>query len=84
MKKITLALLLSGLVISAVGPAYAEGRRMLIFAIYGPDGSTGSSATTTVVDFTTQVACREARRAIHRDHNLAEGGLRVIATCVEP
>ncbi len=68
----------------AAGSAEAEGRRMMIFAIYGPDGSTGSSTTTTVVDFSTMVACREARRALQRNHRLASGGFRVIATCVEP
>lgn len=84
MRRIALALLLSSMALIAADTAEAEGRRMMIFAVYGPDGSTGSSTTTTIVDFTTLVACREARRAIQRDRSLATGGFRVIATCVEP
>ncbi|MFZ2017393.1 MAG: hypothetical protein WAU90_01800 [Methyloceanibacter sp.] len=57
---------------------------MLIFAIYGASGATGSAATTTVVDFTTMVACREARIALQRDEHLKTPGFHVFATCVEP
>ena len=84
MKRTALALLLASMALIAADTAEAEGRRMMIFSVYGPDGSTGSSATTTIVDFSTQVACREARRAIQRDRGLATGGFRVIATCVDP
>lgn len=84
MKRLTLALLCSGILLTAIGTAHAEGRRMLIFAMYGPDGTTGSAATTTVIDFTTQIACRDARNALQRDRNLRTPGFRVIATCVSP
>ena len=84
MKQTALALLVASMALIAADTADAEGRRMMIFAIYGPDGSTGSSTTTTVVDFTTLVACREAQRAIQRNYELASGGFRVIATCVDP
>lgn len=49
---------------AAATTAQAEGRRMIIFTLYAADGSTDSTATTTVIDFTTQVACREARDAL--------------------
>jgi uncharacterized protein YggE len=84
MKQLALALLLSGLMLTVAHAAQSEGRRMLIFAIYGADGTTGSAATTTVVDFTTQVACRDARNALHRDNKMKAPGFRVFATCVEP
>ena len=84
MKRLALALLFSGLMLTVAHTAQSEGRRMLIFAVYGPSGATGSSATTTVVDFTTQVACREARSALQRDDNMKAPGFRVFVTCVEP
>jgi hypothetical protein len=62
----------------------SEGRRMLIFAIYGAAGTTGSAATTTVIDFTTMVACREARIALQHDQQMKAPGFHVFATCVEP
>lgn len=66
---------------AAATTAQAEGRRMIIFTLYAADGSTDSTATTTVIDFTTQVACREARDAL-RDAKAPGFGL--FATCVEP
>jgi Flp pilus assembly CpaF family ATPase len=57
---------------------------MLVFAIYGAAGTTGSAATTTVIDFTTMVACREARVALQHDEHLKTPGFHVFATCVEP
>jgi len=64
MKRLVLALLVTGLIAATAQSAQAEERRMMIFAIYGGAGSTSATATTTVVDFTTQVACREAREAL--------------------
>lgn len=66
---------------AAATTAQAQGRRMIIFTLYAADGSTDSTATTTVIDFTTQVACREARDAL-RDAKAPGFGL--FATCVEP
>jgi hypothetical protein len=57
---------------------------MLIFAIYGAAGTTGSATTTTVIDFTTMIACREARAALQHDEHLKAPGFHVFATCVEP
>jgi hypothetical protein len=54
---------------------------MLIFAIYGAVGSTGSAATTTVADFITQVAFREAREGPQHDKNMRALGFYVFATC---
>jgi hypothetical protein len=62
--------------------AQSEGRRMLVFALYG--GTVGSAATTTVIDFSTQVACREACNALQSNSKLKAPGFRVLATCVEP
>jgi uncharacterized protein YggE len=84
MKRLALALLFSGLVVATAQNAQAEGRRMMIFAIHGGAGSTSATATTTVVDFTTQVACREARDALQHDRNMKAPGFHVFATCVEP
>ena len=61
MTRLALVLLISGLTVAAASTAQAEGRRMIVFALYGAAGTSGSTATTTVIDFTTQVACREAR-----------------------
>jgi hypothetical protein len=61
MRTLGLALLFSGLVLNAAHSAQSEGRRMLVFALYGAAGTPGSAATTTVIDFSTKVACREAR-----------------------
>jgi hypothetical protein len=84
MTRLVLALFLCGFVLNLAQAADSEGRRMLIFAIYGAAGTTGSAATTTVVDFTTMVACREARLALLRDEHLKTPGFHVFATCVEP
>ena len=84
MKKLALALLLSGLALGAAHAAESEGRRMLVFAIYGAAGANGSAATTTVIDFTTMVACRAARDALMRDGDMKAPGFHVFATCVEP
>lgn len=82
MKRLALALLLSGLALGAVHAAESEGRRMIVFTLYGAAGTTGSTATTTVIDFTTQVACKEARNELRR--NARAPGFGVFATCVEP
>ena len=84
MKSLALAMLFSGLTINVAQPAESEGRRMLVFAIYGAAGTTGSAATTTVIDFTTQIACREARIALQRDEEMKAPAFHVFATCVEP
>jgi hypothetical protein len=55
---------------------------MIVFALYGAAGTSGSTATTTVIDFTTQVACREARDELRRHAKAPGFGL--FATCVEP
>ena len=55
---------------------------MIVFTLYGPDGTTSSTATTSVIDFTTQVACRAARDELRR--NAKAPGFGVFATCVEP
>ena len=81
MKRLALALLVFGLMASAT-TAQAEGRRMIIFTLYAADGSSDSTATTTVIDFTTQVACREARDELQR--NARAPGFGIFATCVEP
>jgi len=82
MKQLALALLISGGVLSVADAAHAEGRRMIIFTLYAADGTTDSTATTTVIDFTTQVACREARDELRR--NAKAPGFGLYATCVEP
>ena len=82
MKRLALALLLSGAMVAAVQAAQAEGRRMIVFTLYGAAGTSGSTATTTVIDFTTQVACREARDELRR--NAKAPGFGIFATCVEP
>jgi len=46
MKQLALALLISGGVLSVADAAHAEGRRMIVFALYGAAGTTGSTATT--------------------------------------
>ncbi len=84
MKTLALAVLFSGLITNVAQSAESEGRRMLVFAIYGAAGTTGSAATTTVIDFTTQVACRDAREALQRDEQMKAPGFHVFATCVEP
>ena len=84
MARLVLALFLCGFVLNVAKAAESEGRRMLIFAIYGAAGTTGSAATTTVIDFTTMIACREARVALQRDEHLKAPGFHVFATCVEP
>ena len=81
MKRLALALLLSGLMLD-LAHAQAEGRRMIVFTLYGAAGTSGSTATTTVIDFTTQVACREARDELRR--NAKAPGFGIFATCVEP
>jgi len=82
MKRLALALLLSGLMLGLAHAAQAEGRRMIVFTLYGAAGTSGSTATTTVIDFTTQVACREARDELRR--NAKAPGFGIFATCVEP
>jgi hypothetical protein len=82
MKRLALALLLSGVMLSAAHATESQGRRMLVFTLYGADGTTGSTATTTVIDFTTQVACREARDELRR--NARAPGFGIFVTCVEP
>ena len=64
MTRLILALVFCGFALNAAQAAELEGRRMLVFAIYGAAGTTGSAATTTVIDFTTMIACREARLAL--------------------
>jgi hypothetical protein len=81
MKRLALALLFSGVFLSSVH-AESEGRRMIVFTLYGAAGTTGSTATTTVIDFTTQVACREARDELRRKAKAP--GFGIFATCVEP
>jgi hypothetical protein len=55
---------------------------MIVFTLYGAAGTTGSTATTTVINFTTQVACREARGT---NSGAAKApGFGIFATCVEP
>jgi hypothetical protein len=82
MKRLALALLISGAALCVADAAHTEGRRMIVFALYGASGTTGSTATTTVIDFTTQVACREARDELRR--NAKAPGFGLFATCVEP
>jgi hypothetical protein len=84
MRTLGLALLFSGLVLNAAHSTQSEGRRMLVFALYGTAGTPGSATTTTVIDFSTQVACREARDELHSNSKLKAPGFRVFATCVEP
>jgi hypothetical protein len=84
MARLVLAVLFSGLMLNVAQAAESEGRRMLVFAIYGAASTTGSAATTTVIDFTTMVACREARVALQHDEHLKTPGFHVFATCVEP
>jgi hypothetical protein len=86
MRSLALTLLFSGLVLNVAASAEreSEGRRMLVFAMYGAAGTAGSAATTTVIDFTTQVACKEARDELQRDSKLKAPAFRVFATCVEP
>jgi hypothetical protein len=82
MKRLALAVLLAGAMLATAHAAESEGRRMIVFALYGATGTTGSTATTTVIDFTTQVACREARDELRR-HARAPG-FGIFVTCVEP
>lgn len=82
MARLVLAVLFSGLMLNMAQATESEGRRMLIFAIYGAAGTTGSAATTTVIDF--MVACREARIALQHDQQMKAPGFHVFATCVEP
>ena len=84
MKIFALALLVTGSIFAVAHDANAEGRRMMIFTIYGSYDSISHGSTTTVVDFTTQVACREARKALQRDNTLRTQDFRVVATCVDP
>ncbi|MGH6736142.1 MAG: hypothetical protein ACRECX_08690 [Methyloceanibacter sp.] len=81
MTRLALAVLFAGLMLTTAH-AESEGRRMIVFTLYGATGTTGSTATTTVIDFTTQVACREARDELRR--NARAPGFGVFATCVEP
>lgn len=55
---------------------------MPVFTLYGAAGTTGSTATTTVIDFTTQVARKEARDELRR--NARAPGFDIFVTCVEP
>lgn len=80
MKRLALALLLSGSMLGVAHAGDSEGRRMIIFTLF--DGASDSTATTTVIDFTTQVACREARDELRR--NAKAPGFGLFATCVEP
>jgi hypothetical protein len=57
---------------------------MLVFAPYGSASTPGSTATTPVIDFSTMVACREARDELRRNAGLKALGFRLVATCVEP
>lgn len=86
MTRLVLALvfsaLFSALALGAAQSAESEGRRMLVFALYGAAGTTGSTATTTVIDFTTMVACRAARDELR--HHARAPGFSIFATCVEP
>lgn len=84
MTRLGLALVFSVLALSAAQSAESEGRRMLVFALYGNAGTPGSTASTTVIDFTTMVACREARDELRSNSRLRAPGFRVVATCVEP
>jgi hypothetical protein len=45
MTRLVLALFLCGFVLNAAQAAESEGRRMLVFAIYGAAGTSGSAAT---------------------------------------
>lgn len=47
--RLVLALIFFGFALNVAQAADSEGRRMLIFAIYGAAGTTGSAATTTVI-----------------------------------
>ncbi|MEZ5827545.1 MAG: hypothetical protein R3D30_06890 [Hyphomicrobiales bacterium] len=82
MKKLAIAVLFAGTMLATAQAAESEGRRMIVFTLFGPEGTTSSTATTTVIDFTTQVACREARDELRR--NARAPGFGVYATCVEP
>jgi len=84
MKRLGLALIFSALALGAAHSADSEGRRMLVFTLYGSASTPGSTATTTVIDFTTMVACREARDELRRNAGLKAPGFRLVATCVEP
>jgi hypothetical protein len=84
MTRLVLALIFSALALNVAQSAESEGRRMLVFALYGAAGTTGSAATTTVIDFTTQVACRQARDELRSNAKLRAPGFSVVATCVEP
>jgi hypothetical protein len=84
MRTLGFALLFSGLVLNAAHAAPSEGRRMLVFALFGATGTPDSAATTTVIDFSTQVACKEARDELQSNSKLKAPGFRVFATCVEP
>ncbi len=75
MTRLILALVFCGFALNAAQAAESEGRRMLVFAIYGAAGTTGSAATTTVIDFTTMVACREARLALQHDEAPEKSGV---------
>jgi hypothetical protein len=83
MKRLGLALIFSALALSAVHSADSEGRRMLVWAPYGSASTPGSTATTTVIDFSA-IACREARDELRRNAGLKALGFRLVATCVEP
>ena len=84
MKRLGLALIFSALALGAAHSADSEGRRMLVFAPYGSASTPGSTATTPVIDFSTMVACREARDELRRNAGLKALGFRLVATCVEP
>jgi hypothetical protein len=84
MERFVLALFLCGFVLNMAQAADSEERRMLVFAIYGAAGTTGSAAATTAIDFTTMLARREAQLALQHDEHLKAPGFHVFATCVEP
>ena len=84
MKRLGLALIFSALAFTAIHSADSEGRSMLVFAPYGSASPPGSTATSTVIDFSTMVACREARDELRRNAGLKALGFRLVASCVEP
>jgi hypothetical protein len=82
-KRLALALLVASLMAATAHAAESQGRRMIVLALYGAAGTSGSMATSTVIiDVTTQVACREAQDELRR-HGKAPG-FGLFATCVEP
>jgi len=84
MKRLVLALLVTGLIAATAQSAQADGRRMMIFAIYGGAGSTSATATTTVVEFHHPGRPPRGARSLGHDRNMKAPGFHVFATCVEP